>query len=300
MTLVDVDSNAATNGAGGGILLEAGFTSLIFSDGRIVGNGAFTGAGVSQSGSFEATGTLFQMNSSFIRGAAVHAVAGATTITNSTFADNTSADASMPFGGGGLYHEGGSTTLQNVTMRANVSKAGGNVFRAAGGLSLRNTLLSKGSAAGSTNCNTTVGGDFNLADDSTCGFGLGRDGIPDLDLGELADNGGATETIVPGSTNPAVDTGTTPGCPPTDQRGIPRPQGAACDVGAVEVCTLPPPAPVAVRPLDGRKAAGPSVKLVWTASACAGKYDVVVRTGSPVARGPGGTTGSAWNEFKVK
>jgi len=42
------------------------------------------------------------------------------------------------------------------------------------------------------------------------------------------------------------------------------------------------------------------VKLVWTASACAGKYDVVVRTGSPVARGPGGTTGSAWNEFKVK
>ena len=51
----------------------------------------------------------------------------------------------------------------------------------------------------------------------------------------LRDNGGPTATLalVPGS--PAIDTGR-PDCPPpqTDQRGVPRPQGAACDIGAFE------------------------------------------------------------------
>lgn len=332
MTLVDVGSNAAINGSGGGILLEAGPTQLIFSDGRISGNGAFTGAGVSQSGTFEATNALFSQNNAFIRGGAVHARAGVTTIENSTFVENGSADAATPFGGGGIYHEGGSTTLQNVTMRANTSKAGGNVFKAAGGLTLGNTLLSKASGiAASTNCNTTIGGSFNLADDSTCGFGLGRDGFPDLGLGALADNGGPTETILPDFDSPAVDGGTTTGCPATDQRGAPRPQGAACDVGAVEVCSNPPPAPVAVKPLDGRRAKGPNVTLEWSDSACANKYDVLVRSGSPTgttafrkrklrvpsvqtgplvvgetyfwritARGPGGRTKSSWYELKVK
>ncbi len=52
-------------------------------------------------------------------------------------------------------------------------------------------------------------------------------------LGPLADNGGATQTfaLLPGS--PAIDAGQSTGCPP-DQRGVVRPQGAACDIGAFE------------------------------------------------------------------
>jgi hypothetical protein len=57
----------------------------------------------------------------------------------------------------------------------------------------------------------------------------------DLGLDALADNGGGTEThaLLPGSA--AIDAGT-PDCPPpaTDQRGVPRPQGAGCDAGAYE------------------------------------------------------------------
>jgi hypothetical protein len=57
----------------------------------------------------------------------------------------------------------------------------------------------------------------------------------DLGLDVLADNGGATEThaLLPGSA--AINAGT-PDCPPpaTDQRGVPRPHGAACDTGAYE------------------------------------------------------------------
>jgi hypothetical protein len=52
----------------------------------------------------------------------------------------------------------------------------------------------------------------------------------------LADNGGPTEThaLVPGS--PAIDAipAADPACMGTDQRGVPRPQGDGCDIGAVE------------------------------------------------------------------
>src|SRR6185312_16287019 len=44
---------------------------------------------------------------------------------------------------------------------------------------------------------------------------------------------------LPGS--PAIDGGGADGCPKTDQRGITRPQGAACDIGAFEYVAPPPP-----------------------------------------------------------
>ena len=53
-------------------------------------------------------------------------------------------------------------------------------------------------------------------------------------LGPLRDNGGPTPTqaLLPGS--PAIDHGDDAGCPTADQRGVPRPRGAACDIGAYE------------------------------------------------------------------
>jgi hypothetical protein len=54
-------------------------------------------------------------------------------------------------------------------------------------------------------------------------------------LGPLQDNGGPTWThaLLPGS--PALDVGDPAQCPATDQRGVPRPQGAGCDIGAFEL-----------------------------------------------------------------
>ena len=63
----------------------------------------------------------------------------------------------------------------------------------------------------------------------------------DPKLGVLADNGGPTETESRWSSSPAIDAGTTDGCPPGDQRGYRRPQGAACDIGAVEVTAASAP-----------------------------------------------------------
>jgi hypothetical protein len=74
----------------------------------------------------------------------------------------------------------------------------------------------------------------NLADDNSCGAGFAVKTAQELALGALGDWGGATQTIplLPGSA--AIDAGTDVTCPATDQRGITRPQGTHCDVGAFE------------------------------------------------------------------
>lgn len=61
-------------------------------------------------------------------------------------------------------------------------------------------------------------------------------------LGPLAGNGGPTQTMALQAGSPAIDGGDGAGCPATDQRGVPRPGGAACDVGAFEIATPRPTA----------------------------------------------------------
>ncbi len=73
-------------------------------------------------------------------------------------------------------------------------------------------------------------GSNNIDLDGTCGSAT----TIDPKLGELADNGGPTQTYLPLSGSPAIDAGSG-NCPANDQRGVSRPQGAACDYGAVEV-----------------------------------------------------------------
>lgn len=76
--------------------------------------------------------------------------------------------------------------------------------------------------------------------------GLGTDagGNPDANpqLGALAGNGGTTQTLLPGAGSSAIDAGNDSVCTAApvnglDQRGVTRPQGARCDIGAVEVVT---------------------------------------------------------------
>jgi hypothetical protein len=81
---------------------------------------------------------------------------------------------------------------------------------------------------------SSAGGNVDEGDD--CGFSAAGD-LTNTDplLAPLADNGGLTETRSIPANSPAVDNFAA-GCPPpgTDQRGLPRPQGIACDSGAFE------------------------------------------------------------------
>jgi CSLREA domain-containing protein len=161
--------------------------------------------------------------------------------------------------GGGICSAIGSTlTLTGSTVSGNTAgvEGGGIYTNNDGTLELANTLIASNSAPSSPDCRgllMSLG--YNLVgNNSGCDFpaasgdliGTAASPINPL-LGPLQDNGGATFTqaLLPGS--PAIDAGNpaAPGssdtaCPATDQRGVARPQGAACDIGAFEVDGLPP------------------------------------------------------------
>jgi hypothetical protein len=111
-------------------------------------------------------------------------------------------------------------------------------------LTLTNTIVADN---GVENCDGNISSlGHNLTDDTSCGLTEPSDlVVADAMLGPLQDNGGPTEThdLLPGGTttpgSPAIDAGDNAACPTTDQRGVVRPQGAACDIGAVEYVPEP-------------------------------------------------------------
>jgi len=92
---------------------------------------------------------------------------------------------------------------------------------------------------------------YNLDTGVSCAFAKPTDlTAADPRLGPLAANGGPTLTRAPAGGSPAIDHGGTraTGCPAADQRGVSRPQGPACDIGAVEVQVTSRPQPTARPP----------------------------------------------------
>jgi len=130
----------------------------------------------------------------------------------------------------------------------NVTVAGNGMGLSNAGLSdtyLANTILA-GNASG--NCfnsspatYTIVSGDHNVSNDTTCAVFLGQPNDfaphtdPGLDPGGLKDNGGPTKTIALTFGSVAVDAIPPAACAVSvDQRGVSRPQGTNCDIGAYE------------------------------------------------------------------
>lgn len=143
--------------------------------------------------------------------------------------------------GGGIYAAGGTFTSRNATVTANTGGStgqGGGIF--SGRIpELTNTIVARNLAgAGASNCSfgagaTSNGG--NLEGGTECGFVAATDRQnTDPLLLPLGNYGGQTNTHALAPTSPAIDTGVAAGCPGTDQRGVFRPLGAACDIGAYE------------------------------------------------------------------
>ena len=106
---------------------------------------------------------------------------------------------------------------------------------------------------GGTNCGTgsdAASQGYNVADDASCALTATGDqqSAGDPLLGNLASNGGPTQTRLPAATSllldaippAACETGIAAGIV-VDQRDINRPQGTGCDIGSVEVAVAPPP-----------------------------------------------------------
>ena len=153
-------------------------------------------------------------------------------VTNSTFYDNTATAA-----GGGIGNFG-ELIITNSTFSDNSASNGGAIRNSLGGvLSLRSSILAN--SIGSVDCINTseMESIHNLIE--TTGPDLETScGVPYLSsdpmLGPLADNGGFTQTMALGTGSPAIDAGDDANCPETDQRGVERPQGSHCDIGAYE------------------------------------------------------------------
>jgi CSLREA domain-containing protein len=177
---------------------------------------------------------------------------GAADIINSTIANNQAiggdSDIDGDGEGGGVFTDlptniVNSTIVGNTVTGIPIDTKGGGVVTNGVTLTIRNSIISGNLVNGASgNCATespggVIVGDHNLTQgDATCpgaaGFTTG-----DPLLGPLANNGGFTQTMLPGAGSPAIDEGTCFGAkvPKNDQRGSLRPSGPACDIGAVEV-----------------------------------------------------------------
>ena len=248
LTNVRFDSNVA-DGWGGGMNNEQAVATLkavTFVNNRAgvndaVGDDGKGGGGIDSFNSvLTVTDSLFESNHSYNSGGGLRIMGGGTvSLTNVTLSGN-----SAQYSGGGILNYVGAATLTNVTLRGNTATTGGGI-RMVGLGTLRNTLLA-GNVAGNCYAESnilSVGN--NLSSDDSCIGSLNQPGdknSTDPLLGALQDNGGPTWTHLPGPGSPAIDTGSNGGCPAADQRGVQRPQGAACDIGAVEVVAPSPTA----------------------------------------------------------
>ena len=211
------EARMATSRIGGGV--ESSGT-LVVTQSTIVGNRAHNGGGIDFAGTLSLTNGTITGNvaggpGSSGAGGGIHASAGATlTVNSSTIADNVAFNGSG--GGGGIGAP--SATLGNTIVANNVSHAPDQSATfvdncSVGALTSQGHNLSNGS-----DCSLTGPGD--------------RQGI-DPRLGPLGDNGGPTDTEAPVAGSPAADSGAD--CPNLDQRGVSRPRGGACEIGAYEL-----------------------------------------------------------------
>ena len=160
-------------------------------------------------------------------------------LTNSTVSGNTASE------GGGIYNDGsGPATLTNSTVSENSAGSGSAILLSAVGpfASIITTATLIDGACTQQGEVTWTSGGYNIeSPGNTCGFDQTGDqsGVSAvlLDLQPLANNGGPTQTHAITTDSAAFNAGT---CEvDEDQRGVTRPQGPACDVGAFELEVAP-------------------------------------------------------------
>jgi hypothetical protein len=239
---VTITGGHLQNGDGGGIFLDSRSSTLTLVDSAINANRAFNGAGLRADGALYVAGSAFRDNHALGDGPAVALKgAGHGLIANTTMSGNHG-----PGRGGAIDHSpdtAGLLGLLNDTIADNhADRSGGGIAAGgAGTVSLKNTIVFKNTVnAGGAGANclgpvSSLGHNIE-GGGGTCGLGAAGDKRnTDPRLGRTANHGGGTDTRDLTSSSPAIDAGANDGCPATDQRGVKRPQGARCDIGAYEL-----------------------------------------------------------------
>ncbi|MQA75353.1 MAG: hypothetical protein GEU88_13590 [Solirubrobacterales bacterium] len=238
----EIVGNAAVDGAGGGIASDGAVTVI---DSSISSNHASQDGGIAAADRI----TVLRSTISGNEGGGITGAPGpvAVNVTNSTVADNFAAAPSA-----GIFTEG-VTTLVYATVVRNRAQDFPNIDSPALVSFASVVALPLGSER-SCLVGSTISHGYNLSDTSraTCGFDAPTDrpSRGDPMLAPLAANGGPTPTMLPLAGSPLLDAIPAAQCRAdgaagvtSDQRGVTRPQGGSCDIGAVEVAVPPPPPP---------------------------------------------------------
>jgi hypothetical protein len=206
------EETAGASGNGGGIYSK-GIVAMV--NCTLLQNMALGGDGVS--------GLFFlQTDGGAGNGGAVCLNGGTFAGTNLTFAGNAAK--------GGL----GGTSYTNQPAKDGPG-SGGAIYVSAGvAATVANTILAN-SLSGSNGFGALTDGGHNIGSDASCNFSSANSlNNTDPKLGPFGNYGGPTATIPLLSGSSAIDSGDSAACPAVDQRGISRPYGAGCDIGAFE------------------------------------------------------------------
>jgi len=127
----------------------------------------------------------------------------------------------------------GSLQVVHATISANEADTGGGLW-SSGQCAATNSIIAFNYQS---NCiGPIIDGGHNLSSDASCLFTAegSQNNVNPL-LGALDYYGGPTPVFILGLTSPAIDGANDAASSSIDQRGLARPVGARCDIGAMEV-----------------------------------------------------------------
>ena len=271
LTLMNCTITECTAGEGGGIWNLDGTLNVVES--TISHNVALAGAGIwnvailnvyrstishnhcgefcdsSQGGGIWNRATLNMTDSTVSYNTMTNGFAGAGAgIYNAEFSSmdlsNCTISHNMADFGGGIRNNEATARLTNCTITENsATRFGGGINSgSSGSVELANCIVADQELGSDCSGSAVTSLGYNLDSDGSCNL-TGPGDIPNgfANLGLLNDNGGPTETHALRFGSDAIDAGNpaVPGsgegaCEVKDQRGVPRPQRAACDIGAFE------------------------------------------------------------------
>ncbi len=172
-------------------------------------------------------GSTFTRNRGQGFGGAIEVTGGQVNIENSTFNLNSSSN------GGAISITGGNVTMTHLTLVDNRSSyAEGSAVRHWGGSArLRNSIVS-GIRGLPPDCHGNINLSGNFSQDGSCG----TTEAVDPQLGKIT---GSPGYFPPLENSPLVDAADPAFCLATDQTGKTRPIGGGCDIGAIELASVP-------------------------------------------------------------
>jgi predicted outer membrane repeat protein len=241
-----------------------GYGSGIVSGGKltVINSTIKNNQAVGSGGGIYSSGTLTLKNSTITQnqadaggGIAITGNAADNSILNSTIAQNTAST-----GGGISIHAIAAVEVNNSTFAGNSAVQGAEIEMVGPATQLTATNTIFVCTPENTNC-YQYSNNIGLTN-SILGVGT----LGDYGLAALVDNGGPTQTmaLLPGSQ--LIDTGNDTSCETADQRGIARPKGSHCDIGAYEYEDLTPPTVLSIVRADTNPTSASTVNFTVTFS----------------------------------